>query len=189
MHVPMLRLVGMGAQAPSGRPDHVLVTSAAAVRFATGLSEAVSEAKLVAVGPATAAALESAGLRVHLVGRSGGIAALEMIPAGSCVWYVGAQQPSVGLDIALRARQVTRWAVYRAEMRPVVVQDEGLDAVVFTSGRTIEAYVQANGVPRLPVVVLGPTTRGVADRLGVHVEACADEPTLNRLADAVASLL
>ena len=51
VHVPMLQLVGTGARAPDGQPDHVLVTSATAVRFATALSDVVSGGRVVAVGP------------------------------------------------------------------------------------------------------------------------------------------
>jgi len=74
-------------------------------------------------------------------------------------------------------------------MQPTVVADEGLDVLVFTSGRTIEAYVEANGRPRLPVVVLGPTTLEVAEQHGVRVSACAERPTLTALADAVATVV
>ena len=190
VHVPMLQLVGTGARAPDGQPDHVLVTSAAAVRFATGLSDAVSKGRVVAVGPATARALEGAGVRVHAVGQSGGVDALDLVPHGSgSVWYIGAREPSPGLDAALAARGLTRWAVYRAMKRPVTVADGGLDALVFTSGRTIEAYVEANGLPQLPVAVLGPSTRAAAERLSIQVDACAARPTLDALADAVAELV
>ena len=71
----------------------------------------------------------------------------------------------------------------------MVVADGGLDALVFTSGRTIEAYVEANGLPQLPVAVLGLSTRAAAERLGIQVDACAARPTLDALADAVAELV
>ena len=73
-------------------------------------------------------------------------------------------------------------------MQPVAVREEGIDAVVFTSGRTVEAYVQANGVPQLPVAVLGPSTQDAADELGLHVSVCAARPTLADLAEAIAGL-
>lgn len=118
------------------------------------------------------------------------MAALDLLDSGSgIVWYLGAANPSPGLDAALSTREVTRWSVYRAEMRPAVVQDDGIDAVIFTSGRTIEAYVRANGIPRLPVAVLGPSTQHAAERLGVHVSVRAERPTLSALADAVAGAL
>ena len=189
VHVPMLRLVGTGAQAPDGVPGQVLVTSAAAVRFAPGLVDILADADLVAVGPATASALEAAGLCVKAVGEGGGVAALALLrPDAGDVWYLGAEQPSPGLDAALSARGITRWAVYRAEMQPVAVREEGIDAVVFTSGRTVEAYVQANGIPQLPVAVLGPSTQDAADELGLHVSVCAARPTLADLAEAIAGL-
>ena len=185
----MLRLVGTGARAPHGKPRQVLVTSPAAVRFAPALLATLSGAEVVAVGPATADALETAGLRVKAVGESGGVAALALLRNDTeGIWYLGAEQPSPELDAALSARGITRWAVYRTEMLPAAVRDERIDAVVFTSGRTVEAYVHANGVPELPVAVLGPTTQSVAERLGVRVSVCAARPTLAKLAEAVAGL-
>ncbi len=188
-HVPMLRLTATGALAPSGSPRQVLVTSAAAVRFAPRLSEVVRGADVVAVGPATAAALEAVGVTVTSVGTSGGLAALSMLqPETGALWYIGAEQPSPGLAAALAQTAIHRWPVYGAEVLPVSVDSSAIDAVVFTSGRTIEAYVQANGLPDVPVAVLGPTTQGVAESLGVSVAVCAEQPTLVALADAVAGL-
>jgi len=188
-HVPMLRLTATGAQAPSVSPGQVLVTSAAAVRFAPGLAETVRGAGVVAVGPATAAALEAVGVTVTSVGTGGGLTALRMLKSeAGALWYIGAEQPSPGLAAALTRTPIHRWPVYRAEALPVSVDTSDIDAVVFTSGRTIEAYLQANGLPDVPVAVLGPTTQGVAEALGVPVDVCAGQPTLSALADAVAAL-
>ena len=123
--------------------------------------------------------------RVKAVGQ--GVAALASRDRtlGVCGTSV---QSSFAWTAALSDRGITRWSVYRTEMQPVAVPQEGIDAVVFTSGRTVEAYVQANGVPELPVAVLGPSTQDAAEKLGLQVSVCAERPTLADLAEAIAGL-
>ena len=59
------------------------------------------------------------------------------------------------------------------------------DAVSFTSGSAIRAFVDAVGEPQVPVMVLGKSTRKVAANLGVPVTAVADDPTMPALVDAI----
>ena len=70
VHVPMLQLVGTGARPTEGSLTMSL-TSATAVRFATALGDAVSGGRVVAVGPATARALEDAGSGSMPLARAG----------------------------------------------------------------------------------------------------------------------
>ena len=65
------------------------------------------------------------------------------------------------------------------------------DAVLFTSGSTVEGLVDAVGVNGLPSIVgsIGPATSAVADALGVRVTLEADEHTIPGLVDALANHL
>jgi uroporphyrinogen-III synthase len=191
IHIPLIRLVGTDAPPPEGRPDAVLVTSPAAPRFAQGMADKVSRARVVAVGGATAEALKGVGVNPRDVGDAGGIAALDMLqpdPETVC-WYIGAETPSPDLDAAMDASGIVRWAVYRNEPAGVdasaLIQAD-VAVVTFTSGSAVAAYVAAAGVPNTAVVVLGPATADVAAALGVRVAAIATTPTLESLVDAVA---
>ena len=66
---------------------------------------------------------------------------------------------------------------------------ESFDSVSFASGSAVHAFVELNGLPSVPVAVLGPTTAGVARTLGVEVQGIADEPTMESLAATVAEVL
>jgi uroporphyrinogen III methyltransferase/synthase len=67
----------------------------------------------------------------------------------------------------------------------------GADAVVFTSGSTVDGLVAAVGTDGLPPVVasIGPATSAVAARLGVEVDVEAAEHTIPGVVAALASHL
>jgi len=190
VHVPLVALEATGFDAPTPPPDSALVTSAAVVRFVPDLVSHLGSARVVAVGQKTAEALIEAGVSVSGVGTSGGVQALDLlgVQAEEYAWYVGAEAPSDALEQAMRDTQMVRWAVYRnhvprdAERR---LLDCEYDVVTFASGSAVRAFVSAVGVPTVPTVVLGHSTRIVADSLGVPVTAVAAAPTMLALAQAV----
>lgn len=187
VHLPLIALRPTGAPAPGGPPpDVVLVTSAAAVRVARPFFEAW-RGPAVAVGAATAAALEAAGVGPVEVGDGGGDGALGRLPAGR-VWFIGAAAPAPALAAALRRdARIIHWAVYEQEDRPPV-QGEIPSVDVLTLGSPSAAAAWARGpAPPVPAVTIGPTTTAAARALGLRVVAEAARPSLEAWADAAVS--
>ena len=192
VHVPLVRLLPTGCQPPPGFPDVVLVSSAAVARFVPDLRDYVSAARVVTVGPATAAALQAAGVRVDDFGDSGGVKAMGLLKArkDDICWYVGAENPSPALSDELDAAGIVRWPVYRSMACGVARDLQGVepDVVCFTSGSSVRRYHELFGIPRCRVVVLGGSTGDVARTLGMKVDAMPPKPSLQLLADATAKL-
>ena len=63
--------------------------------------------------------------------------------------------------------------------------DEGIDAVLFTSGSTVRSFVELWGKPSAIVCAMGPRTAAAAEELGVHVDAVAAEQSLEGLVSAL----
>ena len=193
-HVPCVQLLATGLPAPHGPPpDAVLISSAAVVRFLPNLAAVIGNARVVAVGPSTANALVAQSVAVDNVGTQGGREALELLLQEGAVnpWYVGAKEPSEGLAAALRKTNLRRWSVYENVVPPDLsakLSDESYDIVVFTSGSAVRAYVDAVGVPSVPVIVLGNSTKWVARDQGLTVDAVAENPTMAALVSAVRSV-
>ena len=63
----------------------------------------------------------------------------------------------------------------------------GADAVMFTSGSTIDQWVAVLGVEQVPPVVacIGPVTADAAARQGLQVDIVADVHTVDGLVDAL----
>ncbi|MAY80994.1 MAG: hypothetical protein CL930_09450, partial [Deltaproteobacteria bacterium] len=164
VHLPLIELVSTNANPPSLAPDVVLVTSASVVRFVPNLAEKIGQARVVAVGDRTKKSLEMAGVSVTAVGCEGGVSAVALasLKAGETAWYVGAEEPSIGLDEALRQDGWLRWSVYRNvpphSSAGSAVQQDDVDIVTFASGSSVRAYVELFGTPSAPVVVIGPST-------------------------------
>jgi len=193
IHVPLVMLEATGLKPPPGVPEWALVTSAAVTRFAPQLDQILGNSKVVAVGNQTADALEGVGIKVAKVGEAGGIEALGLVGlvVDELCWYVGAEHPSVGLKEAMERRGVLHWPVYRNCVPKDAVErlhSATYDCVTFASGSAVRAFVGSVGVPRVPVVVLGPSTKQAAESLGVRVAGMAAEPTMQSLAAAVNQL-
>ena len=193
IHVPLIALRETGSPPPDGQPDGVLITSASVCRFVPNLQSILGNAKVVAVGESTAKALTEIGVNVHHVGHGGGLEALELLQSLDVEpgWYVGAKEPSPDLGEALKRCGLTCWPVYQNHA-PLGARKALLHAnfnvVTFTSGSAVHAFVEAVGVPQVPVVVLGQSTRAVAESLGVQVSATAGEPTMRALVDSVSEV-
>jgi uroporphyrinogen-III synthase len=192
-HVPLVALRATERASPEGRPTVALVTSAAVVRFVPRLAEHLQGARVVAVGQQTATALKRAGVVIESVGTSGGVDALGLlnVKAGDVAWYIGAETPSTGLDAALSLTEIERWPVYCNEA-PSGVKERlasvDFDCITFASGSAVRTFVAALGMPSVPVIVLGRSTRVVAESLGLAVAVVASAPTMSALVDAVESI-
>jgi uroporphyrinogen III methyltransferase/synthase len=65
--------------------------------------------------------------------------------------------------------------------------DEGIDAVLFTSGSTVRSFVQLWGLPpdTATICCIGPRTAEACTTAGVRVDAVASEQTIDSLVDAL----
>ncbi len=193
VHTPLVSLHRTAVKPPDFPPEWVVITSSAVSRFVPDLADYIGHARVVAVGPRTAASLVAMGISVSETGTLGGLDALASVPAdrmGQC-WYVGAVQPSAKLRSALEQRGVARWSVYENRIPPTAaasLRSARFDCVTFASGSAVQAFVGVMGIPTVPVAVLGPTTADVARSLGVHVDSVAKASTMEALATAVADL-
>jgi uroporphyrinogen-III synthase len=190
VHVPLLRLAPTGAPPPEGRPDSVLVTSAAAVRFAVDVAP-LRDVRVVAVGLATARALAEANVQVAAVGRGAGADAVPLLGPGTA-WHVGAVEVSPELRAALAGTRVQRWAVYRNEVPPdtgrLLAEALPVDVLTFCSGSAVRAFAAEARAGEARVAVLGSSTASVAKAAGLPVDAVAARLDLEALAEAALSL-
>ncbi len=206
VHVPLLVLEPTGDPPPPGRPDLVLVSSASTAEHCPRLVEAVGDARVVAVGPRTAAALRARGLRVHGVGESDAAEAVDLaqqLLAGRSVvggkrpvvWTIGAELSSQRLDDALAAwdQPVARWSVYRRAApsdATAQLQAAGpVDVAVFTSPSAVQTWAASDPPPARHLLAIGATTEQALRDLGLPVAAVAAKPSFADLADAAARVV
>ena len=167
--------------------------------LALGLTSPVpTGTSVAAVGPATAAALRTAELRVDLLPRAGGsaVALADAWPAaatGQSVLLPRSDLAPALLPDALTAKgyRVETVSAYRTVIQPPpsVLVDEltagRFDAVLFTSPSTVSALT---GVPLPTATVLGAIGRPTAQALlaaNRQVGFTADRPTSRGLLDGL----
>jgi hydroxymethylbilane synthase len=152
---------------------------------------------VASVGPATASALERAGIAVDLVAEPGGGAALAAaFPTGSGrVLLPGAEDPSEEPAAGLTAKgwRVRPVAVYRTVACPqppeVLAEWRTFDAFVVTAGSVARAAVTAAGIPGPKVVAIGTAAAAAARATGLDVVAVADRPDAIGLVGALLAAL
>jgi uroporphyrinogen-III synthase len=172
-------------------------------------ASAFGNARLAAVGPATAAALARHGLGVHVTAKElrGEGLAKEMLAGmkgAKRVLLLRAQEARDALPDALRAAgsTVDIAAVYATRAPPDLADTlcplfaEGgparVDAVIFSSSSTVRHVCDALG-PRaaailagVTVATIGPVTTETARNLGVRVDAEASPYTVPAAIEALA---
>jgi uroporphyrinogen III methyltransferase/synthase len=157
-------------------------------------ARAFAGARLAAIGPATSAGLARRGLVADFVPRvfrSEVVATTLPIVPGDRVLLPRANLASETLPEGLRARgaQVDEVIAYRVvpANTPPVELTAG-DIITFTSGSTVEHFIAQVGADALRdcrVVCIGPATAEAARRLGIRVDAAAEEHTGAGLVKAV----
>ena len=195
------------ASAPRG--VWVVFTSPSAVRLATarlgetGHRAALDGARIAAVGPGTARALEAEGLRAVLVPpaheqrQEGLVAALGAAlghPDGRgavTVLFPRALDGRDHLRDELRARGigVEVLPVSRTVARDPLPPLPAFEAAVFASPSALRAFVgrwTAAALAHAAVAVIGPTTARQAADSGVSIDAVAESPTPQALVEALA---
>lgn len=134
--------------------------------------------RIATIGPATAEALRSQGLRVDLVATTHTQEGLrEELPEGTVLLAAaeGARQDVLDADFLPLYRTI--------ELRPDVPH---ADAALLTSGSAARALA-ATGA-RMPVVAIGPQTAAEARTAGLDVIAVAAVHDLDGLVEALRSL-
>jgi hydroxymethylbilane synthase len=189
--------------------DWLVFTSANGVRFffdrarQTGVPVGKIRAKICAVGPATAAAVENYTLAVHLmphdyVGAALADALLKQGVAGQRVLWARAAVARETVPESLRQAgvEVDTVAVYRtiappgleAQARKIFGESKP-DWVTFTSGSTVRNLLAAVGAEALAGIrcaSIGAVTTEAALRHGLTIAAEANPSTAEGLADAIA---
>jgi uroporphyrinogen-III synthase len=162
--------------------DYVVVTSSTGARE---LARRASDrpARIAAIGPGTAAALEQAGLRADLVAdvhtQEGVVGVFPESPGR--VLFVGAEGARTHLVEVLDADFV---AAYRTvELRVDALADA--DLVLLASASAARAYANAGG--RGPAISIGPQTTAAARERNVDVVAEAEPHDVRGLVDSAAS--
>lgn len=163
-----------------------------------------AQTRVAAVGPATAAVLAGAGVRVdHVPDRYLTVAIAEGLGdvAGKRVVLARADAATPDLRDALTAAgaDVVEVVAYRTIEGPAASRDplhgalnRELDGITFTSSSTVRGLLRlASATDRLraraiPAFCIGPVTAETARRVGFDVDVVADEHTSAGLAEAVA---
>lgn len=214
---PLIRIEDAAASAPLALAasrfhdyDWVIFTSANAVgRFVRALSgrggsrESARPPRIAAVGPATAAALERAGLTVTLVAhaqtgeglaravaRAGPVAGSRILwPRASAARHDVAralENAGARVDAIEAYRTVVDTTAARALVRELAAGSA--DVLTFTSPSAVAAFVDAGGAAAArtaSVAVIGPVTAAEARRHGLRVDIETVEHTTAALAEAI----
>ncbi len=190
--------------------DWLVLTSAngaeaVAARLAATGRRLPSTLCVAAVGPATAAALRAADIRVdHVPDEYLTVAVAPGLDAqaGARVVLARADAATPQLREALLAlgASVEEVVAYRTVEGPATSRDplraalqRDLDGVAFTSGSTVRGLMRlATSLDRararaLPAYCIGPVTAEVARQAGFAIGAVATEHTAAGLADAIAT--
>lgn len=169
-----------------GRADWLVLTSPVGVRMLTEADVDLADLAdhIAVVGPATGAAVESAGGRVDLVpavksDADALLAALPESPASALL--AGSALASPRLAEGLLARGWDVDVVHTYTTAPVEdasgIQPWGVyDAVVVTAGSIAHAVVDLLGMPdpHVAVVTLGEPSAAASDAVGLRVDAVAE---------------
>ena len=198
------------AAASVERYDWIVVTSpngaraVAAGRHHDGL---VTRPRWAAVGPSTAAVLTGEGITVDFQpsrNDAGALAAELPVARGDRVLVVRGDLADPALVTGLRGRgaAVDDLVAYRTRPAPApsrailrdAVADGAIDGVIFTSGSTVDGFVQIADsigldVSAIPAVCIGPRTSRHAEQAGFSVLAVGSSRDAGALADATAAAL
>ncbi|TDO43203.1 uroporphyrinogen III methyltransferase/synthase [Kribbella sp. VKM Ac-2527] len=196
-----------------GRYEWVAFTSVNAVRAVRekfdeyGLdARAFSGLKIAAVGDKTAEAIAAWGIRPDLIPSGEQSAAGlvedwppfdELLDPINRVFLpradIATETLVAGLtDLGWEVDDVTAYRTVRAAPPPAptreAIKSGKFDAVVFTSSSTVRNLVGIAGKPHASTIiaVIGPATWKTAEEHGLRVDAMAESPSAEELADALA---
>lgn len=165
--------------------------------LATAVPAPVAGLRVAAVGPATAAALETAGWSVDLVARRHIAEGLvEDFPAGDgsvLIPQAEIARPTLADGLRGKGWSVDVVTAYRTVAAEVGEHSRAAiseaDVITFTSSSTVTNFCAVVGVDSLPPIVacIGPITAETARRHGITPDVIAHPHTINGLVDALVS--
>ncbi len=197
----------------TGRYEWIAFTSVNAVRAVRekfeeyGLdARAFAGIKVAAVGEQTARALVDFGVKPDLVpsGEQSAAGLLEDWPPYDPVFDpidrvflpradIATETLVAGLiELGWEVDDVTAYRTVRASPPPAgtreAIKGGGFDAVLFTSSSTVRNLVGIAGKPHNVTVIacIGPATVKTAEEHGLRVDVMAPEPSVHKLAEALA---
>ncbi|WP_258534673.1 bifunctional uroporphyrinogen-III C-methyltransferase/uroporphyrinogen-III synthase [Streptomyces sp. PT12] len=197
----------------TGRYEWIAFTSVNAVRAIRekfeeyGLdARAFAGIKVAAVGEQTARALLRFGVRPDLVpsGEQSAAGLLDDWPPYDPVFDpidrvflpradIATETLVAGLvELGWEVDDVTAYRTVRASPPPATTREAikggGFDAVLFTSSSTVRNLVGIAGKPHNVTVIacIGPATARTAEEHGLRVDVMAPEPSVHKLAEALA---
>ncbi|MEU2224170.1 MULTISPECIES: bifunctional uroporphyrinogen-III C-methyltransferase/uroporphyrinogen-III synthase [unclassified Streptomyces] len=197
----------------TGRYEWIAFTSVNAVKAVRekfeeyGLdARAFAGIKVAAVGEQTARALVAFGVKPDLVpsGEQSAAGLLEDWPPYDPVFDpidrvflpradIATETLVAGLiELGWEVDDVTAYRTVRASPPPAetreAIKGGGFDAVLFTSSSTVRNLVGIAGKPHNVTVIacIGPATAKTAEEHGLRVDVMAPEPSVHRLAEALA---
>ncbi len=198
-----------------GEYDWLVFTSANGARIwfervATLGLEPVGSARVAAIGPGTAEALEKLGARADLVPADYVAESLldALVSEGArgrrfLMPRASEARDVLRLGLERAGAEVTEVGLYRAvpnadgrEEAERLLSAGPVDAITFTSSSTVGAFLEVvpeplarSALERASVVCIGPVTAATARERGVRVDAVAREHTMSGLVDALAECL
>lgn len=197
----------------TGRYEWIAFTSVNAVKAVRekfeeyGLdARAFAGIKVAAVGEQTAASLVEFGVKPDLVpsGEQSAAGLLEDWPPYDPVFDpidrvflpradIATETLVAGLiELGWEVDDVTAYRTVRASPPPAdtreAIKGGGFDAVLFTSSSTVRNLVGIAGKPHNVTVIacIGPATAKTAEEHGLRVDVLSPEPSVHRLAEALA---
>ncbi|MBT2493073.1 bifunctional uroporphyrinogen-III C-methyltransferase/uroporphyrinogen-III synthase [Streptomyces sp. ISL-96] len=198
----------------TGRYEWIAFTSVNAVKAVRekfeeyGLdARAFAGIKVAAVGEQTAAALVEFGVKPDLVpsGEQSAAGLLEDWPPYDPVFDpidrvflpradIATETLVAGLiELGWEVDDVTAYRTVRASPPPAdtreAIKGGGFDAVLFTSSSTVRNLVGIAGKPHNVTVIacIGPATAKTAEEHGLRVDVLSPEPSVHKLAEALAA--
>jgi uroporphyrinogen III methyltransferase/synthase len=198
----------------TGRYEWIAFTSVNAVKAVRekfeeyGLdARAFAGIKVAAVGEQTAAALIDFGVKPDLVpsGEQSAAGLLEDWPPYDPVFDpidrvflpradIATETLVAGLiELGWEVDDVTAYRTVRASPPPAdtreAIKGGGFDAVLFTSSSTVRNLVGIAGKPHNVTVIacIGPATAKTAEEHGLRVDVLSPEPSVHKLAEALAA--
>ncbi|AXK33099.1 bifunctional uroporphyrinogen-III C-methyltransferase/uroporphyrinogen-III synthase [Streptomyces armeniacus] len=197
----------------TGRYEWIAFTSVNAVKAVRekfeeyGLdARAFAGIKVAAVGEQTAAALVEFGVKPDLVpsGEQSAAGLLEDWPPYDPVFDpidrvflpradIATETLVAGLiELGWEVDDVTAYRTVRASPPPAetreAIKGGGFDAVLFTSSSTVRNLVGIAGKPHNVTIIacIGPATAKTAEEHGLRVDVLSPEPSVHKLAEALA---
>ncbi|WP_147916665.1 uroporphyrinogen-III synthase [Ruania zhangjianzhongii] len=183
------------AELAAGRYDWVAITSAAAVPALP----ATVDARIAAVGPATATALREAGYAVEKVPPGPDYSAEAMLahwhPTGRVLLlHSDLAGPTLADGLREAGAQVQAVVAYRTVATELTAAEAGdlrtgrAAAALATSGSVARALAAAQVAPATRIACLGPRTATVARQCGLEVALIAPQQQLEALVEGLRQL-